>query len=163
MRSRRADVPDGAGVERALNARVCGLGGVLDPPPVSRDDAIAKAREQHDDRLARRIGRFDDAPSGAYVWTRDVDGWYWLGRLEGAWAYDESAAAIRADLVHVRPCRWLTSPTADAEVPSGVLATFARGGLNWQQTHAAGTSEASQRLWRAAQESAPPAGGALSV
>ncbi|WP_062136921.1 hypothetical protein [Demequina aestuarii] len=150
MRSRRADVPEGAGVERALIARVCGFGGVLKPAPGSLDDAIVKARDQHDDRLARRIRRFADAPAGAHVWTRDIDGWYWWGRLGGPWAYDESAAAVGADLVHVRPCEWLTSPVAEHVVPEGVLATFARGGKNWQESHSVADAEASDRRWREA-------------
>ncbi|MFW7415103.1 GAF domain-containing protein [Demequina sp. SO4-18] len=149
MRSRRVDVPEGAGVERALSARVCGFGGALDPPPENLEDALEKAVSQHDDRLARRIRRFADAPDGAFVWTRDADGLYWMGRLAGDWRYDSSEGAARVDLLHVRPCAWLTSPIADARVPSDVLATFARGGLNWQRTHSRSAELDSARVWQA--------------
>ncbi|MFN3865883.1 MAG: GAF domain-containing protein [Demequina sp.] len=151
MRSRRDDVPLGVAVERALTKGLCGFGGALAPPPQDLDDAIDKATAQHDERLARRIGRFAEAQEGAWVWTRDVDGWYWLGRLGGAWRYDASGAAAAADLTHVRPCRWLGTPVPDSRVPAGVLATFARGGRNWQQTHSEGVWEASARVWKAAQ------------
>lgn len=148
MRSRRPDAADGAAVERALARGLCGFGGELASPPSDLDDAIQRATREHDDRLARRIRRFADVPDGAYVWTRDVDGLYWLGRLAGAWRYDASVEAAEVDLVHVRPCTWLPAPTADAQVPSGVLATFARGGKNWQQTHDDSAARESASLWR---------------
>lgn len=137
-----------AAVERALDEGLCGLGGRLEPAPATLDDALALAQAQHDDRLARRIGRFAHAPDGALVWTRDGDGLLWLGSLVGPWRYDASAAAARVDLVHVRPCRWLPSPVTDARVPAGVHATFARGGRNWQRIHDDAAEAAAARLWR---------------
>ena len=150
MRSRHSDVADGAAVERALSQGLCGFGGALDPAPSDLSDALAKAHTQHDERLARRIGRFAAAPEGSWVWTRDVDGLYWLGQLGGMWRYDASEAASLVDLCHVRPCRWLSDPIADARVPGGVLATFARGGKNWQQMHATGVAESSELLFQMA-------------
>lgn len=147
MRSRRLDVAAGAGVERALAEGLVGLGGVLEPAPRSVAEAAALAAEQHDERLAARIERFADAPDGAFVWTRDVEGLSWLGRLAGSWRYDASAGAAAADLVHVRPCDWLAEPVADRDVPPAVRATFARGGLNWQRTHDGAVSRLSAEVW----------------
>lgn len=149
MRSRRDDIPAGAAVERALVEGLCGVGGVLEPAPRTLDAAVEAMAQQHDERQARRLTRFAAVRDGAYVWTRDVDGMYWLGRLAGKWRYDDRIGAVEVDLVHVRPCPWLKDPIADARVPSGVLATFARGGRNWQQTHDDAAAEQSARLWDA--------------
>ncbi|MFW2514225.1 GAF domain-containing protein [Demequina sp. SO4-13] len=153
MRSRDGRVPDGVAVERALSEGVCGLGGVLADAPISLDEALERAHTQYDDRVARRLRRFADVPTGAYVWTRDVEGLFWLGRLGGEWRYDASEGATNADLVHVRPCTWLQAPIAESQVPSAVLATFARGGKNWQQTHSEAAEEASAGLWQRARQS----------
>ena len=148
MRSRRADVVEGAAVERALTLGLCGLGGsVLDPAPETVAEAVRRISGAGDDRLAARIRRFADAADGSFVWTRDGDGLAWLGRLEGAWFYDASAAAARVDLTNVRPCHWLAAPIADHRLPPGVRLTFARGGKNWQRIGAAGEYDASLRLW----------------
>lgn len=154
MRSRRAEVPDGVAVERALTLGVCGMGGRIDPTPTDAADAVQAAAAQHDERLARRIARFADAPEGALVWTRDGDGLFWLGRLEGPWTYDASPEASTVDLVHLRACRWVLAPTPEYDVPPAVRATFARGGRNWQRIHAAGVGDDSARLWTEAMRSA---------
>ncbi|GAA1420113.1 GAF domain-containing protein [Agrococcus citreus] len=149
MRSRRPDVAEGAAVERALREGLCGFGGVLPRVPTDPSEAAASAAA-FDERLARRIERFADAPEGAFVWTRDEGGFLWLGRIGGPWRYDDRADARAVDLVHVRDCAWLDTPTALQDVPPAVLATFARGGLNWQQTHDAHVSAQSARVWEAA-------------
>lgn len=138
MRSRRDDVPTGAAVERALRLGVCGMGGRLSEVPGTLADALREVDREHDERTARRLARFAEAPDGAHVWTRDEDGWYWHGVLDGPWRYDAGAEAHAVDLVHVRPCHWDDEPTPHDRVPAPVLATFARGGRNWQRIHAAG-------------------------
>lgn len=142
MRSRDPGVPEGAGPRRAIERGVCGIGGRLRAATASIEEAVAAAGDAYDDRLARRLRRFAEAPEGAYVWTRD-DGGYILGRLTGPWAYDESAGAAAADLVHVRPCAWRPAP----EVPAAVVATFTRGGRNWQRIRSLEAYEATARLW----------------
>jgi hypothetical protein len=147
MRSRRVDVAERAGVERALALGLCGVGGEVHPAPTSLAQALAAADARFGERLARRIERFAAAPVGAFVWTRDVDGLFWLGRIAGGWRYDDAPAAHEVDLVHVRACEWLDLPVEEAKVPPGVLATFARGGLNWQRIHAADAAPLTVRLW----------------
>jgi hypothetical protein len=133
MRSRRDDVDLGATIERARALGLCGFGGPKDAPP--------------GDRLARRIVRFSEVDDGSFVWTRDPDGLYWLGRIEGPYFYDADKAAAAVDLVHVRPTRWLSEPLLEPDVPAAVLATFRRGGRNFQQTHAPTVGAESQRIW----------------
>jgi hypothetical protein len=132
MRSRRNDVDFGATIERARTHGLCGFGGPKEPS---------------DERLARRIARFQDVADGSFVWTRDPDGLYWLGRIAGSYFYDGDDDAAAVDLVHVRECRWLPEPFLEQSVPAAVIATFRRGGRNFQQTHAATVGAESQRLW----------------
>lgn len=145
MRSDR--VPAGAATARALELSLCGLGGILPYPPGSLEQAVVAAGDVHDDRLARRLRRFADAPAGAFVWTR-MDEEYYLGRLTGPWRYDSNAAAREVDLVHVRDCRWHPEPVAPVQVPGAVRATFARGGRNWQRIRSAEAFSETERWWR---------------
>lgn len=147
MRSRRDDVPTGIAVERALTLGLCGLGGRLDPAPLQLDIALQLAATQHGERLARRIERFSATPNGSLVWTRDIDGLFWLGEVSGAWRYDKRPEAVMADLVHVRPCRWIEAPIDDQSVPAAVRHSFARGGRNWQGIHLALAAELSLAIW----------------
>jgi hypothetical protein len=133
MRSRRDGVDVGATIERARTLGLCGFGGPKDPPP--------------EDRLVRRIARFSEVDDGSFVWTRDPDGLYWLGRVNGRYFYDSEKAAAAVDLVHVRPTRWLSEPLLEPDVPAAVVATFRRGGRNFQQTHHPTVGAESQRLW----------------
>lgn len=131
MRSRRDDVDPQGALDRAIALGLVGFG-----------DAEA------DDRLARRVARFTEIDDGAFVWTRDADGLYWLGRIAGPYRYDDDAAAVAVDLVHVRPCRWLPDPVFEPDVPAAVIATFGRGGRNFQQTHSPAVGEQTATLWR---------------
>ena len=132
MRSRRDAVDPQAAIDRALATGVVGFG-----------DA------GFDERLARRVERFADVADGSFVWTRDADGLFWLGRIEGPYRRDDDAAAVAVDLVHVRPCRWLTEPLVESHTPAAVLATFGRGGRNFQQTHSPDVGPQTERLWNA--------------
>ncbi|WBQ05096.1 GAF domain-containing protein [Kribbella sp. CA-293567] len=147
MRSRRDDVPAGLAVERALDLGCCGFGGRLDPPPADLAEALTATAFTYDARTARRLQRFAEVPVGAFVWTREPDGPYYLGRLKGGWQYDASPAAAAADLVHVRPCDWSRSPIPESAVPGGTVLTFARGGRNFQRTNDAATEVETARLW----------------
>lgn len=134
MRSRRDDVDVGATIERARARGLCGFGGPRTPA---------------DDRLDRHIARLRDIADGSFVWTRDPDGLYWLGRIQGPYFNDTSDDAAAVDLIHVRECRWLPGPLLEPAVPAAVVATFRRGGRNFQQTHDATVGAESQQLWDA--------------
>lgn len=149
MRSRCADVDPGLAVERALTLGVVGVGGRLPRLPRDLRDALGLTEEAHDLRVARRLERFAAVPGGAFVWTRDGEGLFHLGRVAGEWRYDDDPAALEADLVNVRDCTWLTQPVAPAEVPAAVLHTFARGGRNFQQTHDPDVGTQSHEVWSA--------------
>jgi hypothetical protein len=129
MRSRRDDVDPFAAVERALTLGLCGMG------------------EADDEPAARRLERFAAVPDGAFVWTRDVDGLTYLGRLAGELRRDASLEAVAVDLVHVRGCTWRQSPVPDQHLPPAVTCTFGRGGRNFQQIHDPDVARLTQALW----------------
>lgn len=128
LRSRRDDVDPRAVIDRAHSLGLCGFGDDRDP-----------------ERLARRIERFAEVADGSFVWTRDTDGLYWLGRLDGPYTYDPGGEGV--DLVHVRPCRWLEVPLVESATPAAVVATFGRGGRNFQEIHDPDVAGASARVW----------------
>lgn len=113
MRSRNDAVDPQAAIDRARRLGLCGFGQYVD-------------RSGEQERLVRRVGRFAELDDGSFVWTRDTDGWFWLGRISGPYSYDGDETAAAVDLVHVRPCEWLSSPMPEQDVPSAVIATFGR-------------------------------------
>jgi hypothetical protein len=147
MRSRVLDVAPGAGAEHAIAQGLVGTGDALAEPPGAIDDAVEAAARTHGDRVGRMLRRFAGLPAGAFVWTRTADGAFRLGRITGAWRYDDSPAARAVGIHHVRPAAWLDEPFDDDDVPPGVAATFARGGRNLQQTHGADTERRTADLW----------------
>jgi hypothetical protein len=147
MRSRRDDVDPGLAVERALTVSACGIGGRLSRRPSGLADALALTEREYDERTARRVERFAAVPTGSFVWTRDTDGHYLLGRVTGEWWYDDRPAAVAADLVHVRACAWRRTPVSHGDVPPAVVHTFNRGGRNFQQIHHDAVGAQSRALW----------------
>ncbi|MCW2994583.1 MAG: hypothetical protein JWQ18_2078 [Conexibacter sp.] len=128
MRARDHDAAPGAGAELGLEQGVVGIG----------------------DKTGRRLERFAELPDGSFVWTRDAEGLYHLGAVAGPWRRDDSPAARAVGIRNVRPARWLPQPVAEDDVPTAVLATFARGGRNLQRIHDARAERETAALWDAA-------------
>jgi hypothetical protein len=99
------------------------------------------------DTAEARIRRFADVPDGAFRWTRDTAGDYWLGRMAGPL---RSAGRNAVGLTHVRAADWLDRPFGEHDVPAGVAATFARGGRNFQRTHGDAVERRTAELWATA-------------
>jgi hypothetical protein len=137
MRSRLDSVDPAAAFERALRCGVCGIGGRLDAVPTTLSDALRLTDETYGDRVARRLERFAAVPDGSRVWTRGPDGMFRLGTLTGRWRYDADPAAYEADLVNVRDCGWDDDPLPEHRTPPAVVATYRRGGRNFQRIRAA--------------------------
>ncbi|OBK18078.1 hypothetical protein [Mycobacterium asiaticum] len=136
LRSRSDEVDPRATLEHALRKGLCGFGQRV-RTPTERD------------RLERRAARFAEVLDGSFVWTRDPEGMYWLGRIAGPYFYDDDDDAAAVDLVHVRRCDWLAGPLLEPQVPAAVVATYGRGGRNFQQTHHPSVSQETQRIWDA--------------
>jgi hypothetical protein len=130
MRARDMDVPAGAGAEYGLERGVVGIGAATD------------------ERSGRRLHRFAAVSEGAFVWTRDRQGRYRLGRITGDVRDDDSAQAQAVGIRHVRPAHWLPRAFDVDELPPAVARTFARGGLNFQRTHDAAAARKTEQIWR---------------
>lgn len=86
---------------------------------------------------------------GDLCWTRDWDGRYFLGRVEGPWKYCTTEEHISTDVVNVRPCRWFYIGTDDA-VPGKVLNSF-RTGRTLQAVHDRTTNIYSKLIYNSAE------------
>jgi hypothetical protein len=129
MRARDLDLPAGVAAEHGIRRGVVGIG---------RGSGKKAARMHH---------RFATVPDGAFVWTRDCGGGYHLGRVTGPMHEDSSPGARAVGIVHVRPACWLQRVFAEADVPRGVAATFARGGRNFQRIHDEESERLTAGLW----------------
>ncbi|OMC16282.1 GAF domain-containing protein [Mycobacterium sp. SP-6446] len=136
MRSRTDAVDPQAAIDRARRLGVCGFG-----------ERVSQPAEE--ERLVRRVARFAELDDGSFVWTRDTNGWFWLGRISGPYVYDADQTAAAVDLVHIRPCEWLPVPLLEQDVPAAVVATFRRGGRNFQEIHHPSIDGETQRIWNA--------------
>ena len=126
MRARDRDLPPGAGAEFGLANGLVGIGDQLPGTPPTLQEAVLAAHEVHGAKAARMLAGFAAVPDGSLVWTRDAQDAYRLGRIDGPWRYVEHETGI----VHVRPTYWLPEPQ---DPPPAVVATFARGGRNFQR------------------------------
>lgn len=147
MRARTLDLPAGAGAEHGLAHDLVGIGDALPRRPRSLEAAVEAAAREHGEKAGRLLERFAAAPDGAFVWTRDRQGAFHLGRLDGPWRYADDAPARETGIHHVRPARWLDRPFFDDDVPAGIAATFARGGRNFQRVHDEAAVRRTAELW----------------
>jgi len=93
--------------------------------------------EEHG-RANSNVRRFHEAAIGTLVWTRQRNGDYWLGVIEGEWEYRDDPVACELDLCNVRPARWEHVGT-EGEVPGRVVNAFrSRWTLQKIHDHAAG-------------------------
>ena len=58
-----------------------------------------------------------------------------------------SASASAVGIHHVRPALWLHRVFGPDEIPAAVVATFARGGRNFQRIHDQVAERRSAELW----------------
>jgi hypothetical protein len=149
MRARDRDVAPGVAAERCVEAGLVGIGDALRALPASLEDAVTAAAAEHGPKAGALLRRFTDVPDGAFVWTRESGGVYRLGRISGPWRYDDSAAARADGVCHVRPADWLEQVFDEGDTPAAVLATFARGGRNFQRTHDAPAERQTAERWAA--------------
>jgi hypothetical protein len=144
MRARDRHVPGaGFGLDRGL----VGTGDALDPPPSSLADAVLAATATHGEKAGRMLSRFAGLPDGVFVWTSSAPRAFHLGRVAGTWRYDDSPEAREVGIHHVRPAHWLDRTFDSDEAPAAVVATFARGGRNFQRINDADAERRTAELW----------------
>lgn len=111
-----------------LDNRVLGVGWALDEPlnqSIDWAEYVEKATIQYgSSHEISRVRYFHDhVKPNDLIWTRDLDGQYFLGRVLAPWRYDNTQAARDADVVNVMPCDIRVVGPADA-VPGTVIANF---------------------------------------
>jgi hypothetical protein len=57
------------------------------------------------------------------VWTRTIDGNYFLGRITSEWRYDFSTDAVNNDITNIRDCEWVKVGII-GNVPGKVVRSF---------------------------------------
>ena len=77
----------------------------------------------------------EEAKLGDFVWTRDLQGRFRLGRITGRYRYENSAKAKANDTHQVRKADWAEQPLGDLEVPGAIIRAFS------------GTSTSFSRMW----------------
>lgn len=147
MRARDRDSPPFQGARCGFSTGLVGIGDALDPAPADLDQAIAEAGATHGDKAGRMLLRFAELPDGVFVWTQTGDDEYRLGRIAGPWRYERSGCVRIAGIHHVRPVIWLPDAFPAVATPAGVVATFARGGRNFQRTNDEDAERETAALW----------------
>jgi hypothetical protein len=135
LRSEAIGVDHARQVAYCLAHGVVGPGwGLPPPPPASLEEALERLRRISKSG-ADTVRRFAAAPTGSFVWSRNLSGRYLLGRLDGEWRFDASPDAEAVDLQHVRPVAWAPRALLDDEVPAAVVRAWAGRGTSFSQIH----------------------------
>jgi hypothetical protein len=98
--------------------------------------------------IVRRLA--EDVQDGDLIWTRDRQGFYWLGHIEGPWRYDSGELAWRWDVNNIRPCTWLSQPLRDFEIPGAVVRNFAGVGQTLRRIRNEPAVRVTEMLWERA-------------
>jgi hypothetical protein len=102
------------------------------------------------------VRRFaEDAEVGDYVWTRDPQGRFRLGRITGPYRYENSELAALTDTHQVRDCEWSDQPLGDLEVPGGVIRGFVGTSTSFSRLLDKGARTYTAWLWEKLHGRAP--------
>lgn len=148
MRARSLDADKYEGAVYGVENSLVGTGEPLESVPGDLDQAVFETSRQHSEKSARMLERFAGLESGVLVWTRTGDDEFRLGMIEGPWRYEDSGETGQTGICQVRSASWLPQVFTHASVPSGVAATFNRGGRNFQRIRDRETEVQSTRLWQ---------------
>jgi hypothetical protein len=75
------------------------------------------------DGLNSNVRRFHDLATGTLLWTRERNGIYWLGVVEGEWEYHDDDTAHALDMFNLRGTAWRQVGAEDL-VPGRVVNGF---------------------------------------
>ena len=131
MRSSLPRVDHRAALRRCRDKGIVGLGWYLDGERSSgnADRIVTAIRTSPLDGYGPRAANVVrmiacDAQEGDVVWTRDLDGRYWVGRITGPFRYGGSKAAWSHDLHQTRPVAWAPRTLDELETPGDVIRAF---------------------------------------
>jgi hypothetical protein len=142
LRSLKPGVNHAEQVAYCLDGGRVGIGwGLEDLPTETPLEEVVAAIRQRDEpgwgrQAASTVRLFGkEAAEGDFIWTRDLSGRFWVGRITGPYRYDNSAKAKELDTHQVREAQWSPRPLNDLEVPGAVIRAFS------------GTSTSFSRIW----------------
>lgn len=101
----------------------------------------------------------DQVQDGDFMWTRDTDSTFWLGRVGGPWLVYTSEGAFRYDLENVRPCDWLQADPSlkDYDVPGAVVRSFTGPGPTIRRVKSTVAANVTEMIWEAPARPRAPA------
>ncbi len=142
MRSLKPGVDIAGQVDYCLDGGLVGIGWGIDELPSGAPlaEVLAAIRKTEirgwGAQAASTVRLFgEEAEVGDFVWTRDLQGRFRLGRITGGYRYDNSEKAKATDTHQVRDADWAKQPLSDLEVPGAVIRAFS------------GTSTSFSRMW----------------
>jgi hypothetical protein len=131
MRSLKPGVDHAKQVAYCLDGGRVGIGWGIDELPTGTPLADVLATIRANDlpgwgsRAASTVRLFgEEAAVGDFLWTRDLQGRFRLGRITGRYRYDNSAKAKATDTHQVRKAEWADRSLGDLEVPGAIVRAF---------------------------------------
>jgi len=110
-----------------MDKGIVGVGWQIDYKtiPVSWDEYSKTAEDVHDYGAWRAAlnAMKNRMQINDLIWTRDLQGNYFLGRITSDWFYETSSECAKADIVNVRKCEWHKIGTVEA-IPGKIISSF---------------------------------------
>lgn len=112
-------------------------------------NAIASNNEKGWGRQAASTVRLfgEVAQEGDFVWTRDLSGAFWVGRIAGPYRYENSAQAKAVDTHQVRDVEWGSRALNDLEVPGAIIRAFSGQATSFSRMWNEGARRYTAWLW----------------
>lgn len=128
-----------------------GLEGTRSGTSLTRVVAAIRAKDEPGwgDRAADTVRRFgEEAAKGDFIWTRDLEGRFRLGRITGDYRYDNSPIAKKLDTHQVRKAKWGRRALGDLEVPGAVVRAFSGISTSFSRIRDPGARTYTAWIWK---------------
>lgn len=109
-------------VRHCIENHIAGIGWPVIAPVSTADEYEQAARSEYKPNIAS-IPFVRDLNIGDFVWARDKNGKYYLGRIEGDWYYSTDPLHLELDIPNQRACRWLEIGSEE-NIPGKIVACF---------------------------------------
>lgn len=120
----KADAPYSFGL--CLDRGVLGCGWAVDVAEDARlspEEYLKLNEVEHGQGQSRTVRLLMGIEEGDLIWTRSTTGIYYLGKVVGPWEYRAGREYVDADVVNVRPVRFIEVGTED-QVPGSIVSCF---------------------------------------
>ena len=121
--------------DHCLHKEVVGIGWAVSPKPSRWEEYLKLGESKYGDKGWRRATNAVVKPDGMQiddlVWSRNMNGDYYVGRIESEWKYCDDPDSLSADIVNVRRCKLRY---VGKQVIGKIVDSF-RAGATVQQIH----------------------------